>query len=283
MTFQVVQLVVPPVGGILVAFLAPDYFLAFAITSMTFTFSAIALQGIKTNLIPSRKDLDKESLRYQIIQGGRYVIGNAVLSFLFVFAMLLAASSGILNALLMPYFEGDLGLGPAQIGLVLSAGAASGAITAIYFSRKKNLNRPLYIVTTAGLVAGIAVFAMVLAFDLVTVMLSWVMIGVVDVMLNIPLTVLMQELVEDELRGRVFALLNVAFTAVQIAGMGFGGFWAESVSSTSPPLIGAALALVIVSLIGFIAVSKFNLHNSLPQKENKAIKEEIQESIEECV
>jgi len=36
MTFQVVQLVVPPVGGILVALLAPDYFLAFAITSIGF-------------------------------------------------------------------------------------------------------------------------------------------------------------------------------------------------------------------------------------------------------
>ena len=52
MTFQVVQLVVPPVGGILVALLAPDYFLAFAINSTAFIFSAVALQGIATNLIP---------------------------------------------------------------------------------------------------------------------------------------------------------------------------------------------------------------------------------------
>ncbi|MCJ7817607.1 MAG: MFS transporter [Candidatus Thorarchaeota archaeon] len=266
MTFQVVQLVVPPVGGILVALLAPDYFLAFAITAMTFVFSAIALQGIKTNLVPTRNDLDKESLRAQIIQGGRFVVGNAILSFLFVFAMMLAASSGILNALLMPYFEGELGLGSAQIGLVLSAGAATGAVTAIYFSRKREINKPLYIVATAGLLAGFAIFAMVLAFDLVTVMLSWAMIGAVDVMLNIPLTVLMQQLVSDELRGRVFALLNVAFTAVQVMGMGIGGLWAETVGSTGPPLIGAAIAMVFVSLIGFAAISIFKLHSRLPVK-----------------
>ncbi|MBE0526554.1 MAG: MFS transporter, partial [Candidatus Thorarchaeota archaeon] len=266
MTFQVVQLVVPPVGGILVALLAPNYFLAFAITSMTFVFSAIALQGIKTNLVPTRKDLDKESLRSQIIEGGRFVVGNAILSFLFVFAMMLAASSGILNALLMPYFEGELGLGSAQIGLVLSAGAATGAVTAIYFSRKREINKPLYIVAIAGLLAGFAIFAMVLAFDLVTVMLSWAMIGAVDVMLNIPLTVLMQQLVSDELRGRVFALLNVAFTAVQVMGMGIGGLWAEAVGSTGPPLIGAAIAMVFVSLIGFAAISIFKLHSRLPVK-----------------
>jgi len=266
MTFQVVQLVVPPVGGILVAILAPDYFFAFAITAMTFTFSAFALRGIKTNLIPTRADLESESLRSQIIQGGRFVAGNAILSFLFVFAMMLAGSSGILNALLMPYFDGELGLGPTQIGLVLSAGAATGALTAVYFSRKKDLDKPLYIVATAGLLAGFAIFAMVLAFDLVTVMLSWAMIGAVDVMLNIPLTVLMQELVSDELRGRVFALLNVAFTAVQVLGMGIGGLWAEAVGSTGPPLIGAAIAMVFVSLIGFAAVSGFKLHSRLPQK-----------------
>ena len=82
------------------------------------------------------------------------------------------------------------------------------------------------------MLAGFAIFAMVLAFDLVTVMLSWAMIGAVDVMLNIPLSVLMQELVDDELRGRVFALLNVAFTAFQVTGMGLGGVWAEAAGST---------------------------------------------------
>jgi len=263
MTFQVVQLVVPPLGGILVALLAPDYFLAFAITSSTFVFSAFALRGIRTNLVPDRSRDDKETLMKQIAQGARYVVGNAILSFLFVFAMLLAASSGILNALLIPYLEGELGLGSAQFGLILSAGAATGAVAAIYFSRKKELNKPLYLVAFAGLLAGFAVFALVLAFDLVTVMLSWAMIGAVDVTLNIPLSVLMQELVEDKLRGRVFALLNVAFTAVQVIGMGIGGMWAEVAGSTGPPLIGAGLGLVVVSLLGFIAVSVLKLHSRL--------------------
>lgn len=266
MTFQVVQLVVPPLGGILVALLAPDYFMAFAITAVTFLLSATALQGIDTNLIPLRDSTDYESLRAQIIQGAKYVAGNSILSFLFVFAMLIAMSSGILNALFMPYLEGELKLGSAQIGLVLSAGAASGAITAIYFSKKKSIDKPLYLVSFAGLLAGVAVFALILAFDLITVMLSWTMIGAVDVVLNIPLTVLMQELVEDDLRGRVFALLNVAFTAIQVMGMGIGGLWAESVGSTGPPFVGAALALVGVSLIGFIIVVKLRLHSRLPQK-----------------
>ncbi len=265
MTFQVVQLVVPPVGGILVAILAPDYFLAFAINSTAFIFSGFVLRSIKTNLTPNRIADDKDSLLMQIKQGTRYVVGNSILSFLFVFAMLLAVSSGILNALFMPYLEGELALGSAQVGLVLSAGAASGAVAAVYFSRKRSIERPLYLVAGAGFLAGVAVFVLVLAFDLVTAMISWAMIGAVDVVLNIPLTVLMQELVEDEIRGRVFALLNVAFTAVQVIGMGIGGVWAEAAAATGPPMIGAALALALVSIIGFAVVAKLNLHALIPK------------------
>jgi DHA3 family macrolide efflux protein-like MFS transporter len=270
MTFQVVQLVIPPLGGILVALLAPDYFLAFAITSMTFAFSAFALRGIAADLKPRRELAEHESLRTQIIQGGRYVMGNAILSFLFVFAMMLAISSGILNALLMPYFEGELGLGPTQIGLVLSAGAATGAIAAIYLSRKAKIEKPLYLVAFAGLLAGIAVFGLAFSFDFMTVLLSWAMIGAVDVILNIPLMVLMQELVEDKFRGRVFALLNVAFAAVQVIGMGIGGVWAEAVGSTGPAFLGAAIALVVVSLLGFLVVAKLSLHSRLPKKDDES-------------
>ncbi len=276
MTFQVVQLVVPPVGGILVELLAPDYFLAFAITSSTFIFSAIALRGIRTNLIPKHDRTNTEPLRRQIIEGGKFVAGNAILSFLFVFAMLIAMSSGILNALLMPYFEGELALGSTQIGLVLSAGAASGAISAIYFSKKKAIGKPLYLVTSAAFLAGVGVFALVLSFDMLSVMISWAIIGAVDVILNIPLAVLMQELVEDKLRGRVFSLLNVAFTSVQVVGMGLGGFWAESVASTIPPFIGAASALVAVSLVGFIVIAKLHLHSRIPKpiEETKDLNED---------
>ena len=271
MTFQVVQLAVPPLGGVLIALLAPNYFFAFSITSTTFILSAIALRGISTDLRPRRELVEHESLREQIIQGGRYVIGNAILSFLFVFAVLLAGSSGILNALLMPYFEGALSLGPAQIGLILSAGAATGASAAVYLSRKSKIEKPLYLIALAGLLAGIGVFGLVIAYDFLSVLLAWAMIGAVDVILNIPLSVLMQELVEDRFRGRVFSLLNVVFTAVQVVGMAIGGVWAEAAGSTGPPFVGASLVLVLVSLLGFAAIARLKLHSRLVVSDNQSV------------
>jgi DHA3 family macrolide efflux protein-like MFS transporter len=173
-----------------------------------------------------------------------------------------------------------LGLGSAQIGLILSAGAATGAIAAIILSRKQTIKRPLYLIAFAGLLAGTAVFALAFAFDFLTVLLSWSMIGAVDVILNIPLTVLMQELVEDELRGRVFALLNVAFTAVQVIGMGIGGVWAEAVGSTGPAFIGAAVALIAVSLLGCLVIAKFKLHSRLSEMAHDSVKVESELQVE---
>ena len=90
----------------------------------------------------------------------------------------------------------------------------------------------------------------------------------------------MQELVEDELRGRVFALLNVAFTSVQVIGMGIGGFWAETVGSTTPPFIGAASALVVVALIGFVVIAKLHLHSKLLTPSEDAVNLEEDQVLE---
>ncbi|MFX0107019.1 MAG: MFS transporter [Candidatus Hodarchaeota archaeon] len=263
MTFQVVQLTIPPIGGVLVALLAPDYFLAFAINALTFLISAFSLWSIKTSLIPKGEIEHKESVRSQVVQGAKYVAGNAILVYLFVFAILLASSSGILNALMMPHLEGTLGIGEMQFGIVLSAGAATGTLVAYVMGTRKSIPRPLYIIAAAGIIAGISVFGLAFSQGFWGVLLSWALIGSVDVMLNIPLGVIMQELVVDNYRGRVFALLNVVFTAVQVIGMAIGGVWAEVSGSTILPLVSAALVLVVVSVLALGVAFRGGLHDKL--------------------
>lgn len=275
MTFQMVQLTIPPLGGVLVALLAPDYFLAFAINSVTFILSAVALRGIKTSLVPKDTVESKESVRSQVVQGARYVAGNVILLYLFVFAILLASSSGILNALLIPHLEGHLGITEIQFGIVLSAGAATGTIVALVMGKRRRLPKPLYIVALAGLVAGVAVLGLAAADGFLSVLMWWALIGSVDVMLNIPLGVLMQELVVDNFRGRVFALLNVVFTAVQVVGMAIGGIWAETAGSTVPPVLGAAVGLFLVSLLGVAVVARKKLHTRLDIMLNDSVQEEV--------
>jgi DHA3 family macrolide efflux protein-like MFS transporter len=262
MTFQVVQLTIPPLGGVLVAMLAPQYFLAFAINAFTFLLSAGSLYTIKKSLIP--KDvINKESVTRQVVQGAKYVSKNPILVYFFVFAILLASSSGILNALLLPHLENQVGISEADFGIVLSVGAAMGTIVAIIMGKRKKLPYPLYIVSFAGIIAGIGVLIFAAATSLWIVIVSWALIGSVDVMLNIPLSTIMQDLVKDNYRGRVFALLNVVFTALQVLGMALGGVWAELAGSSVPPLFAAGLLFVITSVLSVFYVAGRKLHQKL--------------------
>jgi MFS family permease len=80
MTFQIIQLTIPPLGGVLVALLAPDYFLAFAITASTFALSAASLWSIKTSLVPKHSrwkiccwEFDSSILLYLRHSTGRFI------------------------------------------------------------------------------------------------------------------------------------------------------------------------------------------------------------------
>ncbi|TFG07840.1 MFS transporter, partial [Candidatus Thorarchaeota archaeon] len=183
MTFQVVQLTVPPLGGVLVALLAPNYFLAFAINSLTYVISAIALLSIRTSLIPKGIPSKEESVSEQVVEGAKFVFSNTILLYLFVFAILLASSSGILNALLIPHLESQVGVTETEFGVVLSAGAASGTLVAFLLGKKKHLPYPLYIVASSGFIAGVAVFGLASAQTFLAIILSWTLIGSVDVMI----------------------------------------------------------------------------------------------------
>jgi len=273
MTFQLIQLTIPPLGGALIAILAPDYFLAFAINSITFVISAISLVGIAANLKPQNEIAEKERLMEQISAGAKVVIQNAILSFIFVFAILLAVSSGILNALLLPHLQGSLGLSESDVGLIMGVGAGVGMVAAIYLGKKSDLKRPLALINIAGIIAGIAVIGFSLSDGFLGVVLSWMIIASVDVILNIPLSVIMQRLVADEMRGRVFSLLSIAFTSFQVIGMGLGGVWAETIGSTVLPLFASGLAFFLVSIIAALYLKQSQLSSRLSLMLSPSIEE----------
>jgi MFS family permease len=263
LTFMTVQLAIPPLGAVLIAFLAPDYFFAFALNGVTFALSAILLKRIKTDLKPKGQAEHRESVLSQVRYGAQYVAGNVILVYIFVFAMLLAVSSGILNALILPHIEGTLGLGEIEFGIMLSGGAATGIVLAVLLGHMKRIPRALYMIAAAGLLAGLATIFFAIGTGFTYILLSWCVIGSMDVLLNIPLSTIMQELVDDKFRGRVFSLLNLVFTSFQVVGMGLGGVWAEVVASSVVPLLAGGIGFVAVSLIALGAVKKLGLQKRL--------------------
>ena len=82
MTFQMVSLIFTPLGGALMALVAPDYFIGFLIDASTFVASGVVLITIRASLIPEvSPDIDRSYTR-EMKEAVGLVRRNSIVSFL---------------------------------------------------------------------------------------------------------------------------------------------------------------------------------------------------------
>jgi MFS family permease len=260
MTFQIISLVVTPLGGVLVALLRPDYFLAFFIDAMTFILSVVFLWGIKTSLVPEKVEDCEVSFVDEIIEGARIIRTSGLMSFIIGMFTVLSLGSGMVNALVIPFFEGELGFGSIQFSLLISGGAISGLLSAIYLGNKSQLSKPLFLITAAMIWAGIVILGMSLISDFISALLLFSSIGLVNVFLGVPANALIQELIERDKLGRVFSFENILINSATVMGMGVGGVWADAVGSSRPPFFLGGLVIAVVGIVGALLVVRLRLH-----------------------
>jgi DHA3 family macrolide efflux protein-like MFS transporter len=291
MTFQIISLIVTPLGGVLVALLRPDYFLAFLIDAMTFILSVVFLWGIKTPLKP-RKIADREvSFIKEILEGAMIIRTSGLMSFIIGMFTVLSLGSGMVNALVIPFFEGELGFGSIQFSLLLSGSAVSGLLSAFYLGNRSQLSKPLYIITAAMILAGVVILGMSLISDFISALLLFSSIGLVNVSIGVPANALIQELIEGDKLGRVFSFESIMINIALVIGMGFGGVWADAVGSSRPPFFLGGIVIALVGVVGTLVVLRQRLHSqidkirslreaeviaAIPQREEEVM-EEIQE------
>ncbi|MHA1925363.1 MAG: MFS transporter [Candidatus Thorarchaeota archaeon] len=265
MTFQIISLVVTPLGGVLVALLRPDYFLAFFIDAMTFVLSAAFLWGIKSSLVPQRVEDSEVSFVDDIVEGARIIRTSGLMSFIIGMFTVLSLGSGMVNALVIPFFEGELGFGSIQFSLLISGGAISGLLSAIYLGNKSQLSKPLFLITAAMVWAGIVILGMSLISDFVSALILFSSIGLVNVLLGVPANALIQEIIERDKLGRVFSFENIMINIALVLGMGIGGVWADAVGSSRPPFFLGGLVIALVGIVGAVLVVRLRLHAQIDE------------------
>ena len=265
MTFQMVTLVFTPLGGALMAFLAPDYFLGFVIDAITFIVSGLVLLTITTSLVPdTTPDIEKSYIR-EIREAASLVRNNSIISFLLLLFTSLMVAGGMLNALIVPFFQGELAFDEFYFSLILSGSAISGIAAAVILGQKSSIKRPLFLMTGAMIAAGVMesflanvpTGGFLIAFALMST------IGAVNVCIGVPNASIMQETIEDKMRGKIFSFQSVMINTAQLIGMAIAGVWAESIGSSRPPIFVGGLGILIVGIIGTIIVIKTGLHGRL--------------------
>lgn len=265
MTFQMVSLIFTPLGGALMAIVAPDYFLGFLIDASTFIASAVVLVTIRSSLVPEMIPDVERSYIGEMKDAIGTIRRSSIVSFLLLIFTALMLLGGMLNAIIVPFFQGELGFDEFYFSLILSGSAVSGVIAAALLGQKSTIKRPFFLMMSAMVIVGIvfSFMAFVPMGEFLSALLLMSLVGAVNIAIGVPNAAIMQEIVEDKMRGKVFSFQSVMINTAQLTGMAIAGVWAESVSSSRPPIFVAGLGAFIIGIIGFLLVVSRGMHGKL--------------------
>jgi len=265
MTFNMVSLIFTPLGGVLMAIVAPDYFVGFLIDASTFVASGVVLFTIRSSLVPEvMPDVERSYIR-ELKEAIGIIRRSSIVSFLILIFTALMLLGGMLNALIVPFFQGELAFDEFYFSLIMSGSAVSGVIAAAVLGQKSEIKRPFFLMMGALMMVGIvfSMMAFVATGDIITSILLMSTVGAVNVAIGVPTSAIMQEIIEDKMRGKVFSFQSVMINTAQLTGMAIAGVWAESVSSSRPPILVAGLGALVIGIIGFLIVISRGMHGTL--------------------
>lgn len=265
MTFQLVSLIFTPLGGALMAIVAPDYFIGFLIDASTFLASGIVLVTIRSSLVPEMLPDIERSYVKEMREAGGIIRRSSIISFLLVIFTALMLLAGMLNAIIVPFFQGELAFDEFLFSLIMSGSAVSGVIAAAILGQKSTIKRPFYLMMLAMVIVGttMSLLSFVPPRDFLPALLLMSVVGAVNVAIGVPNAAIMQEIIEDKMRGKVFSFQSMMINTAQLTGMAIAGVWAESVSSSRPPIFVAGIGALIIGLIGLAFIAARGLHGIL--------------------
>jgi MFS transporter, DHA3 family, macrolide efflux protein len=224
------------IGGIVV--LALGVAVPFYYDSLTFLFAAAMLALITRSLgaIPkavtesTSPNSNPVSFREKFMQGLRFIRGSRFLIQLVIVGLVVNFFGAGVFALLAPYAKNVIGGNAGTYGAILttySIGAVLGSLLVGKLQLRNYVGKMLFagVIVQGLVIVGIG-FTTVLFLALV---LSFA-IGVVQTMVNVPMTVLVQAKVPGDMLGRVFTSLVALLTIVAPVSSTLAGGLATSIS-----------------------------------------------------
>ena len=223
------------IGGIVV--LALGVAVPFYYDSLTFLFAAAMLSLITRSLGAIPKGVrdptpshDRVSFREKFVQGLRFIRGSKFLIQLVIVGLVVNFFGAGIFALLAPYAKNVISGNAGTYGAILttySVGAVIGSVLVGKLQVRNYVGKMLFVgVIGQGLVIVGIGFTTVLFLALA---LSFA-VGVLQTMVNVPMTVLVQTKVPGDMLGRVFTSLVALLTIVAPVSSALAGGLATAIS-----------------------------------------------------
>lgn len=238
------QIALAPLGGLLVAAwgVAP----AFWLNAATFAISAAILTRLRPGGPP--RPAATGSWARSIRDGGRVLIADRLLRLLAIVQLLAALSAGATSALLVILAERHLRTGPGGFGLLLGAVGAGAALGPLLLTRLTTSARRPGLMFGPYLLRGLVDLVLAITRNLPTAMAALGLYGVGTSTGMVTYNSLLQAVVPDRNRGRVFAGFDMIWQTGRLASLGLGGAAADALGIQAVYLLGGVLLLFAGSI-----------------------------------
>lgn len=233
------QIALAPLAG-LVAVTA-GFPTGFAVNAASYVLSALLLLRLRVLAPPA--GLARRPLLREAADGMQYLLGDRLLRALGVAQLLAALSAGATSALLVVYAREALGVEGTGYGLLLSAigvGAALGPLVLVRFLRSPR--RPAF-VFGPFLVRGVVDLGLAATQRLPVAAGALVGYGLATSTGAVTFNAMLQSETPDEVRGRVFAGMDMLWQVGRLASLGIGATLADTFDVQAVYLLGGGLLL----------------------------------------
>ncbi|MHA2362406.1 MAG: MFS transporter [Candidatus Hodarchaeales archaeon] len=282
-TFQIAALFGPVTAGFLTY--RYGYDLAFYIDMIGFLISALLIYKIHVNLKPGtgidaispdfttsdqKIKTSERSVRSDLREAYNFLLGYPALAFLMtIFAFLLLCFGSVI-VLMIPFLNEftNIPVAPEEaFGIMGSLAALMGLIVALIVGRKRQLFRPLTLISISTVIASGVMLGFSTAPNIYALAFFWMFFGMIQVFVMIPFQTLAQETIPDKMRGKIFSFFNLIITSSQILGMAFGGIVAELTNIRVTFLI-LGIMMSVLSVLFLIILFMKNYENEVQNRRN---------------
>ena len=256
-TMQIIMVIGPVIGAAIATFF--NFSAVFILDGFSFFFSALMILSIRADLRPIESSKTKQQ-RPSILLGTKNVFQIKTLRFLIIILAFLMIANTSLNTFLVAFEETNLHMSPVQFGTSVSILGGSAVLTGLLLTSKiTKVKRPLSLVAWAFFIGGIILLPIYIIANYWQMYLILLLMGPVNIFVNIPTDIIFFRDTSDEIRGQVFSALNMLMSLFMIVGIAYGAI--------NAPIIGLRLlffvnALIFV-IIGFIALFYLFFINNL--------------------
>ncbi len=243
--WQVTRMVLPALGGILLAWYAPS--LIFALAAVGYLVMLLVISRIDIKL-PGEKSTSPVQ---QTLEGVRFILSHSLFRnlILLCYATMLFLGSYMQ---LMPAFAKMLQAGPAGFGVLMSATGAGSIVGTMLVGvvRANSAYGKIMLAAAAFAVAMLFGFALVTLIPSYALSLLFALAAAAGISVFLVLSnTALQVAVPDTLRGRVMGIHGITYSLMPLGALLIGSL-ADKVGTASALMLGLAAYLIVWAWIG---------------------------------